>query len=146
MDSVVNADPVMEAEVDTDSARGMDSEEMIEEVATWKNGDGSTRPMTNDEREVLELLKEARSNGKWDELRNLKTIDRKEIMREVKLVDGVMHNLLSNGMNVTCLNRLLYAGSAVVTTRLGFKLGKGTKAEEKKPWWQRRIRRNQKGN
>ena len=139
LDSVVNADPVMEAEVDTDSARGMDSEEMIEEVATWKNGDGSTRPMTNDEREVLELLKEARSNGKWDELRNLKTIDRKEIMREVKLVDGVMHNLLSNGMNVTCLNRLLYAGSVVVTTRLGFKIGKGTKTEKKNPWWQRRI-------
>ena len=139
IDLVVNTVPILEADVDTNRASETDSEDTIEEEATWKNGDGSTRPITEDERKVLELLKETLTNGKLDELRNLKTVDRKKIMKEVKLVDGVMHNLLSDGMNVTDLNRLLYAGSTVVTRRLGFKIGKGSKSEEKKPWWQRRL-------
>ena len=79
IDLVVNTVPILEADVGTNRASETDSEDTIEEEATWKNGDGSTRPITEDERKVLELLKETLTNGKLDELRNLKTVDRKKI-------------------------------------------------------------------
>ena len=133
-----NANSRLEEEIDLDISREDPLDEPVRET-TWRNSDGTTRPMTEEENNVLKLLQEVQTNGKWDEPRNLKTVDRKKLMSEVKLVDGVMHNLLENGMNVTDVNRLLYAGSIVVTLRLGYKVGKVTKSEAKKPWWQRRI-------
>ena len=44
-----------------------------------------------------------------------------------------MHNLLRQGMDVTEVKRLLYAGGAVVAWRLGLKLGAGKKKVAKKP-------------
>ena len=60
-------------------------------------------------------------------------------MKVVGLVDGVMHNLLRQGMNTSDVSRLVYAGNAEVALRLGWKLGLSKKAEVKKLWWQRRI-------
>ena len=89
--------------------------------------------------EVLALLRKVRDDGEWKEVPNMRAVDRKKLMKEVELVEGVMHNLLSQGMGVTQVNRLLYAGGAVVALRLGLKLGAGKKGKAKKPMWQRRI-------
>ena len=72
---------------------------------------------------MLALLKEVRGNGKWEEVPNLRAADKRKVAKEVRLVDGVMHNLLWQGMRVTEVNRLLYAGGAVVALRMGLKLG-----------------------
>ena len=110
-----------------------------ERLDTWKESDGSLRTLKETEKEVLSLLRKVRDDGEWKEVPNMRAVDRKKLMKEVELVDGVMHNLLSQGMGVTQVNRLLYAGGAVVALRLGLKLGAGKKGKAKKPMWQRRI-------
>ena len=45
--------------------------------------------------------------------------DGRRFGEEVKLVDGLMHNLIRDGVMVTDVNQLLYAGSYVVSARLG---------------------------
>ena len=54
----------------------------------------------------------------------------------------MMHNLVREGMGVTEVNRVLYAGGVVVATRLGLKVGRGNMSEGKKPWWLRKIEGN----
>ena len=115
---------------------------VIEVQDTWKEGDGSERTLIGEEVEVLAMLRKVRDDGKWEEVPNLRAVERKKVMAEVELVDGVMHNLLRQRLGVTEVNRLLYAGGAVVALRLGLKLGGGKKAKAKKPWWQRRIERS----
>ena len=44
-------------------------------------------------------------------------------------------------MTVTDVNRLLYAGSYVIASRLEV-LGKKKAGAKKKPWWQRRLEKN----
>ena len=109
------------------------------QMDTWREGDGTIRLLNDDEKAVVALLRKVRDDGEWKEVPNLRAIDRKSLMKEVDLVDGVMHNLLWQGMLVGDVNRLLYAGGAVVALRLGLKLGKRKKGKAKKPMWQRRI-------
>ena len=109
---------------------------------TWRAADGTERELRGEELVVIGMLRKVRDDGKWMEVRNLRAVERKRIMAEVDLVDGVMHNLLVQGMNVTQVNRLLYAGSAVVALRLGLKLGAGKKKQAKDPWWKRRIEKS----
>ena len=115
---------------------------VIDRKDTWKEGDGTERELMGEEVEVMEMLRKVRDDGKWEEVPNLRAVERKKVKAEVELVDGVMHNLLRQGMDVTEVNRLLYAGGAVVALRLGLKLGAGKKAAAKKPWWQRRIEKS----
>ena len=112
------------------------------EVDTWKEEDGSIRDLSTEEKEVLTLLRKVRDNGQWKEVPNLRAADRRKVANEVRLVDGVMHNLLWKGMGVARVNRLLYAGGAVVALRLGLKLGRRKKGKAMKPQWQKRIERN----
>ena len=118
---------------------GVPLDPTADEVDTWKESDGTIRLLTVEEKDVLLLLRKIRDNGEWKEVPNLRAYDRRKVMREVNLVDGVMHNMISQNMHVTDINRLLYAGGAVVALRLGLKLGGGKRAEMKKPWWQRRL-------
>ena len=112
---------------------------LMSETDTWRESDGTIRLLNQEEKDVVHLLRKVRDNGEWKEVPNLRAYDRRKVMREVNLVDGVMHNLISENMNVTDVNRLLYAGGAVVALRLGMNLGAGKRAEMKKPWWQRRL-------
>ena len=72
----------------------------------------------------------------------MRAAERKRVRVEVELVDGVIHNLVRPGMNVSEINRLLYAAGVVVAKRLGMKFGNGKKVEKGKPRWQRRIEGN----
>ena len=92
-------------------------------VDTWKEEDGTIRDLSIEEKGVLDLLREVRDNGKWEEVPNLRATDKRKVAKEVKLVDGVMHNLLWQGMRITEVNRLLYAGGAVVALQMGLNLG-----------------------
>ena len=115
---------------------------VIEEarVDTWKEADGTIRDLSTEEKEVLEMLRKVRDNGKWEEVPNLRAADKRKVTKEVRLVDGVMHNMLWQGMRVGEVNRLLYAGSAVVALRMGLKLGARKRGQAaQKPQWQRRI-------
>ena len=109
-------------------------------VDTWKDEDGTIRDLSAEEKEVLDLLRKVCDNGKWEEVPNLRAADKRKVAKEVRLVDGVMHNLLWQGMRITEVNRLLYAGGAVVALRIGLKLGAKKRGQAaQKPRWQRRI-------
>ena len=110
----------------------------IERVDLWKSG-GEVRALVGVEKDVLQKMREVFSSEEVVDLPNLKALDRRKVMVEVKMVDGLLHNLVREGMSVTEVNRLLYVGAYMVAERLG-KMGKGKKKKEKgKPWWQRRL-------
>lgn len=120
--------------------RNIDPKVMVVQMDTWQNGDGTVRLLTRDEKEVLTMLRKVQKDDKWEDVPNLRAMDRRKVKKEVELVEGVMHNVVRKGMDVSEVNRLLYAGGVVVAMRLGLKIGKGKKkAEMKKPRWQRRI-------
>ena len=50
---------------------------------------------------------------------SLKDKDRFKVGREVALVNALLHNVFIPDINVTSVNKLLYAGSYVVCERLG---------------------------
>ena len=73
----------------------------------------------------------------------LESTDRRNVNKEVKMVESLMHNFVRKGMSVSDVNRLLYMGAYVVAERLGMKgRKKGKKMERKKPRWQRRIEKS----
>ena len=109
---------------------------------TWRATDGTERELRGEELDVLEMLRKVRDDGKWLEVQNLQAMERRRLLVEVDLVDGVMHNLVEQGMDVTHVNRVLYAGGAVVALRLGLKLGAGKRKQAKDPWWKRRIEKS----
>ena len=133
---------LVEREADDVSVPG--SAETVE-TDTWNEPDGSVRALTEDERVVMGLIREVFGNGEWKEVPTLKAVPRKKLLKETELVDGLMHNIVEDGMGVTEVNRLLYTAGIVVASRLGLKLGGGKKAERKKPHWQRRIETSIKG-
>ena len=98
--------------------------------------------VTEVERGVLQRMKDVFESEESVDLPNLQAQDRRKVMTEVKMVDGLLNNLVRDGMEVTEVNRLLYVGAFVVAERLGL-LGKGKKKKERgKPWWQRRLERS----
>ena len=109
---------------------------------TWVEKDGSVRALNEVERKVLVHLREVKDGDAWEEVPNLRAAERKRVRVEVELVDGLMHNLLKPNMDVTEVNRLLYAAGVVVARRLGMKVGNGKKEVKEKPRWQRRIEGN----
>ena len=133
---------LVEREADDVSVPG--SAETVE-TDTWNEPDGSVRALTEDERVVMGLIREVFGNGEWKEVPTMKAVPRKKLLKETELVDGLMHNIVEDGMGVTEVNRLLYTAGIVVASRLGLKLGGGKKAERKKPHWQRRIETSIKG-
>ena len=109
----------------------------------WKSGD-EVRELSDGEKVGLGKLREVFESDEVVEIPNLKAQDRRKVAEEVKLVDGLLHNIVSDGMSVTEVNRLLYTGSYMVADRLGL-IGrkKGKKKNEKgKPYWQRRIEKS----
>ena len=114
---------------------------VMERVDTWNEADGNVRALSEEEKKVMEMMRKVRDDGEWKEIPNMKAVPRKKLMKEQELVNGLMHNVVREGMTVTEVNRLLYVAPVVVAERLGLKVGGGKKAEQKKPHWQRRIER-----
>ena len=56
-------------------------------------------------------------------------------MKEAKLVGGLLHNLVWEGMSVSDVNRLLYTGSYVVANRMGLIGKKKVKAKTVKTFF-----------
>ena len=110
---------------------------------TWKCGD-VIRPLEESERLVLDRLRQVYAETEKQTVPNLKAIDKRRVMKEVNLVDCLLHNLITVNMDVTQVNHLLYAGSFVVAEKLGLtaKIGNKKKQEQKKPFWQRRIEKS----
>ena len=86
---------------------------------TWKCGD-VIRPLEESERLFLDRLRQVYAENEKQTVPNLKAIDKRRVMKEVNLVDCLLHNLITVNMDVTQVNHLFYAGSFVVAEKLGF--------------------------
>ena len=105
---------------------------VVKRLVTFNGVDG-LRVANNEKKSVFENMKRVFGDDEWLEVPNLKTQDRRKVNKEVKMVDGLMHNLVKKGMSVTQLNRQLYPGAYVVADRLGLirkKKGKRKKKQE----------------
>ena len=88
-------------------------------------------------------MREVLGSGEWNTIPSLKGQDRRVVMKEVKMINGLLQNLAQDNMTVTEVNRLLYTGSFVVCDRLGLiRNNKGKSLKSKKPWWQRRLEKS----
>lgn len=103
-----------------------------------EDGEG-VRKLTADETSVLERLREVFFSEESHDIPSLKGHDRKTLIREVNLVNRVTPNLKLDRVDVTSVNRLLYAGSFVVCERLGLMKKRKKVLKSRKPWWQRRL-------
>ena len=71
---------------------------------------------SNEEEEEEEVLQKTRavfSSEEWVDIPGFQAQDRK-VNRVVKVAEGLMHNLVKDGMLMSEVNRLLYTGSYVV--------------------------------
>lgn len=103
--------------------------------------DGAVRQPTLEERTILSRLREVYKGLDNDEIPSLKSRDRRVVMKEVTVVNSLLHNISEVCEDVTDINRLLYAGSYVVCERLGA-IKKKVELKSKKPWWLRRLNRS----
>ena len=106
---------------------------------TYRDGD-MVREVNEEERKVLHRLREVFGNGQCLSMPSLKTVDRRRVNKESKLVDGLLHNIKLDKTGPTEVNRLYYTGMFVVTERLGLlRQTKRNHTKQNKPWWQRRL-------
>jgi hypothetical protein len=89
---------------------------------------------------VLARLREIFYQEEVVQIPSLKSRQRANVNREVKLVNGLMHNVVVN--TIDQVNKLLYAGSFVVAERLGLMRKRGKREDKEDPWWKRRIEGN----
>ena len=134
--------PIITDEVLPEPVVEEETEILLEPQAydTWKCGD-LTRALEEHEKQALDRLRQVYHNDEKEIVPNLKSIDKRRVMKEVEFVNCILHNLITTNMDVTMVNHLLYAGSFIVAERLGLTAKKGNKKkqEQKKPFWQRRI-------
>ena len=104
------------------------------------DGEGKATPVNEEQAKIVSRLREVVAMKKFVQIPSLKSRNRSEVMAHVKLVNGVIGNLVESGQSISAVNRLLYAGAVVVAERLGLmKERKGKRQDKNDPWWKRRI-------
>ena len=78
------------------------------------------RSLVEEERVVLKRLREVFAQSNVVHIPSLKAKDRKLVNVEVRLVNGLIHNVKTE--NITEVNILMYAGAFVIAERLGMRL------------------------
>ena len=148
VDNVIGVDngafEITDFQLDDEQAIGIEvSKGNCERVEDCWKSDGVVKVLDDDMKMVLNRLREVFVSKQNKVVPSLKAADRKRVIKEVNLVDGLIHNI-----KVKCIsevNKLLYAGAIVVTERLGYessKPGKKGKGVRKEPFWKRRIEGN----
>ena len=130
--------------VDKDQVEQTSLEEECKVILTRLDSvvvDGAVRQPTLEENTILSRIREVFKGPDTIEIPSLKSKDRRLVMKEVSLVNSLLHNIARCCDNVTGVNRLLYAGSYVVCERLGV-IKKKVELKSKKPWWLRRLDRS----
>ena len=91
-----------------------------------------------DEEEVAIVMEiaEVIERGRKDKLPALRNVPKKKLLEETAKVDKVLNKFKAH--SITKTNELFYAGTVVVTNRLGVKIDKV--AGRKEPMWKRRLK------
>ena len=78
--------------------------------------DGQIRLVDDDERKILVQLREVFYSNKAIEIPSGKFVDKYKLKQETKLIDSLLHNLISTEANITSDERLILTGAFVVFT------------------------------
>ena len=103
---------------------------------------GVRKIITGEEEAILLRIREIFSGTETAEIPSLKGRDRREVLKEVCVINSLLHNVDVGEVNVSSVNRLIYAGSYVVCERLGLMKQNKKHIPSKKPWWQRRLEKS----
>ena len=105
----------------------------------WVDGD-VVMPVDQEQKMIVSRLREVITMKKFIQVPSLKSRNRSEVMAQVKVVNGVVGNLVRHDQSISDVNRLMYACSVVVAERLGLlKERKEIRQDRNDPWWKRRI-------
>jgi len=107
-----------------------------------ESGSPKILSVSDEEKKTLSRIREIFTGTEKAEIPSLKSRERRKVMKEVSLVNNMLHNVDVGEVNVSTLNRLIYAGSYVVCERLGLMKPKKNHLQSKKPWWQRRLEKS----
>ena len=117
----------------------IDCEIRIERIDTWKLGD-TERAITNDEQKMLCKLRRLIES---EEVELLPPLRKSKMLKDkTNQVKGLIHNITKKNMDVTFINRLMYAVCYVVSEEMGVLKKVKKKNEKAKPAWQKRIEGN----
>ena len=110
---------------------GEDVRNVLPEMGAEKQADSL------DEEEVVIVMEiaEVIERGRKDKLPALRNVPKKKLLEETAKVDKVLSKFKTR--SITKTNELFYAGTVVVTNRLGVKIDKI--AGRKEPMWNRRL-------
>ena len=111
---------------------------VIRKLDTFVKGT-EIRVVNEEERIILQRLRNIFDSPETVVIPSLKNKDKLSVEKEVSLVNGLLHNIEIDDVNVSSVNKLLYAGSLVVCERLGVVKSKKNDTQNTKPWWQRRL-------
>ena len=139
-----NVEQVDEAVVEEDDVQERVQERVhVDRVCDVFDDGVAVTPVNEEQGTVVARLREVMSMKKFIQVPSLKSRNRSEVMAQVKLVNGVIGNLVVECRSIGDSNRLLHAASVVVAERLGLlKDRKGARQTKKDPWWKRRIERS----
>ena len=128
------------SEIDNEIPPGMNSkfDIVIDRINTFVDG-ATIRILTEEEKGILDRLRQVFASSDVIEIPSLKDKDRTDVLREVTIVNRLLHNVHIEEPDVTKVNRLLYAGSYIVCERLGVLEKRKNVKQTNKPWWQRRL-------
>ena len=108
-----------------------DVRNVLPEIGTEEQADS----LDEDEVVIVMEIAEVIERGRKDKLPALRNVPKKKLLEETAKVDKVLSKFKIR--SITKTNELFYAGTVVVTDRLGVKTDKV--AWRKKPMWKRRL-------
>ena len=108
-----------------------DVRNVLPEIGTEEQADS----LDEDEVVIVMEIGEVIERGRKDKLPALRKVPKKKLLGETAKVDKVLSKFKTH--SITKTNELFYAGTVVVTDRLGVKIDKV--AWRKKPMWKRRL-------
>ena len=92
--------------------------------------------VSDEEKEILKLIKEKMENPNSLESVNLRAMDRKKVKEKLEVVNEVIDKVISR--DITDTNRIILAASNVVADLVGMKKGK---KKNETPMWKMRLLR-----
>ena len=107
--------------------------------------DGKVRILDENEKGLLGKVREVYLKAQDESISTLKAVDKRKVREESEMVNRILHKCLEDKMDVTKVNRLLYAGAWVFTEELGMiagKVGDAKRKEKKKPHWNQRTEKS----
>ena len=117
------------------------TENVTADVQTEQQGAKIIEGLSDEEKVIYWRIVEVVNSQERKGLPPLRNVNRKKVKEEVKKVNGVLGK--ANVEEITATNMLIYAGTVVVSERLGMRTEK--RSQKREPFWKRKMESQIKG-